>query len=94
MGAGVSARCTRCCSCDHTGVSLPGRSGRVPRSVWLSPGEWKSLPREASRPNSSAMSAYFWYSAALWLPVTTSTPRPPWALNSVNSAYSSVGVKR
>jgi hypothetical protein len=31
---------------------------------------------------------------ALWLPVTTSTPRPPWAMNSVNSAYSSVGVKR
>ena len=29
--------------------------------------------------------------AALWLPVITSTPRPPWAMNSVNSAYSSVG---
>ena len=31
-------------------------------------------------------------SAALWLPVTTSIARPPWAMNSVISAYSSVGV--
>ena len=28
---------------------------------------------------SSAMSAYFTYSAAVWLPVTTSTAWPPWA---------------
>ena len=32
-------------------------------------------------------------SMALWLPVTTSMPRPPWPMNSVISAYSSVGVK-
>ena len=29
----------------------------------------------------------------VWLPVTTSTPWPPWALNSVNSANSSLAVK-
>jgi hypothetical protein len=28
----------------------------------------------------------------LWLPVMTSTPRPPWPMNSVNSAYSSVAL--
>ena len=33
-------------------------------------------------------------SALLWLPVTTSTPRPPWPMNSVNSACSSFAVKR
>ena len=43
----------------HTGVSRPCRSGRRPKSTWLSSGEWKSLPREANRSNSSAMSAYF-----------------------------------
>ena len=60
--------------------------------MWLSSGLWKSLPREAARPNSRAVSAYRTYSAAVWLPVTTSTARPPCALNSVNSAYSSLAV--
>src|SRR5690606_13926638 len=76
----------------QTGVRSPGRKGRVPRSVWLSSGLWKSLPRDAARPNSLAVSAYFTYSCVVWLPVTTSTPRPPWDTNSVNSAYSSLVV--
>ena len=44
-------------SSSHTGVSWPGSSGRAPRSVWLSSGLWKSLPREAARPYSCATSA-------------------------------------
>src|SRR5207237_9948545 len=64
-------------STSHTGVSWPGRKGSAPRSVWLSSGLWKSLPREAARPNSLAASAYTTSSAAVWLPVTTSRPAPP-----------------
>ena len=67
----------------------PGRSGRLPRSVRLSAGEWKSLPRDAIRPNSSAIALYLAVSAGPWLPVSTSTPWPPWVLNSENSANSS-----
>ena len=48
----------RSASTSQTGVSSPGRQGSWPRSVWLSPGLWKSLPREAARPNSRAVSAY------------------------------------
>jgi hypothetical protein len=44
-------------SSSHTGVRPEGSSGRVPRSVWDSSGLWKSLPREAARPNSRAVSA-------------------------------------
>lgn len=48
----------RDCSKAHTGVTLPGRSGNWPRSVWLSSGLWKSLPRDAARPNSWQNPAY------------------------------------
>ena len=42
-------------SASHTGSQVGGSGGRAPRSVWLSSGLWKSLPREASRSNSSAV---------------------------------------
>jgi hypothetical protein len=55
--AGRAAHWMRSASSSHTGVSWPGRKGSLPRSVWLSSGLWKSLPREAARPNSRALSA-------------------------------------
>jgi hypothetical protein len=48
----------RSASRSQTGVSSAGRLGSVPRSMRLSSGLWKSLPREAARPNSRAMPAY------------------------------------
>ena len=60
---------------DHTGVRRDDSAswpGSRPRSRRLSSGSWKSLPREASRPNSSAISVYLATSPAWWLPVTTS----------------------
>ena len=54
---GARAHRMRSASSSQTGVSWPGSQGRVPRSVWLSSGLWKSLPREAARPNSSAVCA-------------------------------------
>jgi len=49
---------TRGASAVHTGVSRAGSGGSLPRSMWLSAGLWKSDPRDASRPNWTAMSAY------------------------------------
>ena len=42
----------RSASSCHTGVRPSGSGGSLPRSMWLSSGLWKSLPREAARPNS------------------------------------------
>ena len=59
-GAAAAARGHRKIRSDsssHTGVSAPGSRGSVPRSVCDSSGLWKSLPRDAARPNSCAMSA-------------------------------------
>ena len=44
-------------SASQTGGRSGGRGGRPPRSIRLSPGLWKSLPREASRSNSFAVPA-------------------------------------
>jgi len=52
--AGCAMRASRAC---HTGSRSAGSGGSVPRSVWLSPGLWKSLPRDASRSYSRAASA-------------------------------------
>src|SRR5690606_4668258 len=84
--------CTRSASRHHTGVTLPGRSGSLPRSVWLSAGLWQSLSRQAARLNSAQKPAYLAYAAWRWAPVTASTARPPCCLNSENRAYSSVAV--
>ena len=62
-GCAPRARPTRASAAPAAAAGRRGRSGS--RS-----GLWKSLPREASRPNSRAVSAYFTTSAALCAPVT------------------------
>ncbi len=60
-----------------------GSGGSRPRSTWLSSGPWKSEPREASEVELArevGEARVCW--SGEWLPVTTSMPSPPAAVNS------------
>ena len=76
-------------SCQ-TGLRSAGSGGSRPRSTWLSSGPWKSEPREARKSSSRARRANVTYWSGEWLPVTTSMPSPPAALNSARKRRSAV----
>src|SRR5690606_21843104 len=71
------------------GTTESGSGGTRPSSTWLSPGPWKSEPRDASRPNSVATRAYSAYWGTEWLPLTTSMPTPPASRKSPIMAWRS-----
>ena len=91
--ASPQARWIRSPSSRPHGVSRrPAAAGC--RGRWNFVGEWKSLPRDASRQAVLQRGVGVAVaSAAVWLPVTTSMPRPPCWMNSVMRAYSSIAVK-
>src|SRR5690606_41282452 len=76
------------------GITESGSGGTCPSSTWLSPGPWKSEPREASRPNSIATFAYSAYWCTEWLPLTTPMPTPPASRDSPIMAGSCTGPSR